>query len=304
MINRLIKILFIAAVGLLLLKSGVNAAVFLWPKNPPDSVGNSAANELIQLTNTYRRGLGLTELAINPRLTQAAVNKAKNLLAEQYFSHTSPAGKKFSDWVKEVNYAYFYVGENLAIDFDNPQEVFEAWLASPKHKENIERSEFQEIGVADLKGRFDGRETEIVVQLFGSRVLGVNEQSTIADSRSMPATDNYFAPLTGQTRIAAYFKLIDRPLGFLLFAVILLLAIAIVYRRIKQKKRPPIKATAAGKNQTINKISANKPAPPLRSLYTKRKLTENGKSDISAKTSLPNSQKITLTKTRKPTSAN
>jgi len=301
MTNRLIKILFIVAVGLLLLKSGVNAAIFLWPKNAPDNAGNSAANELIQLTNTYRRGLGLTELAINPRLTQAAVNKAKNLLAEQYFSHTSPAGKKFSDWVREVNYAYFYVGENLAIDFNNPQEVFEAWLESPKHKENIERKEFQEIGIADLKGRFEGRETEVVVQLFGSRVLGANEQSTATDSRSATATNDYFNPLTD---ISVFLKSIDRPLGLLLFAVILLLIAAVFCRRIKQKKPPPIKAVAVKKTQRANKISAKQSAPPLVSLYTKRTLTGNGNSNISARISPPDSRKSAPTKNRRPTGAN
>lgn len=264
--TRLIKILFIAAVALLLLKSGVSAAFYLWPQPEADNTGNAAAQELIRLTNAYRQGLGLNALAVNPRLTQAAVNKAKDLLSKQYFSHTSPEGKRFSNWVKEVNYSYFYVGENLAIDFAAPQEVFDAWLNSPKHKENIERKEFQEIGMADLKGRFDGRETSVVVQLFGSRVLGENELSTGGDFSS--AAGNYFSSdIFSPTRLL---ELINRYLDYLLFAAIMLLILAIIFRRIRLKKTPQKEISSAEPAGRIKIGTVKKQAPPLISLYTKQ----------------------------------
>jgi uncharacterized protein YkwD len=148
----------------------------------------AATEEIIQLTNTYRQSLGLNDLSVNPRLTQAAIDRAKDILAKQYFGHVSPDGRKFSDWVKDVDYKYFYVGENLAIDFNNSQDVFEAWLKSAGHRQNLERREYQEIGVASLQGEFKDRPTSVVVQLFGSRVMGANELA-LPDTAGV---DNYF----------------------------------------------------------------------------------------------------------------
>lgn len=298
MSNRFAKIMLGAAVALLLAKSGVSAAIYLWPKAAADNTGSEATLELVRLTNSYRAGLGLRELMINPRLTQAAVNKAKDLLAGQYFSHSSPDGKKFSDWIKEVNYAYFYVGENLAIDFNSPREIFDAWLQSPKHRENIERPEFQEIGMADLRGRFDGRDTDVVVQLFGSRVLGEDEQSSVTSAAGLAS--NYFSPEVGDSG-GSYFGLIDRQLNYLILIALLLL-VSSAFWGWKHKKSAP--AGDSGKSGSkplpigirITKTPAKRQAPPLISLYTKQTLTANEIPQTSRKTSPPNSRKPATTR--------
>ncbi len=198
MAKKITQLILLLALILLSFKGIANATVLLLPEKDQNIDGGKAAQEIIKLTNLYRQNTNLTPLTINPRLTQAALNKAKSLLAEQYFAHTSPQGKKFSDWIKEVNYNYFYIGENLAIDFATPQEVFDAWLASPKHKENLDRGEFQEIGVAYVKGKFQGRQTNIVVQLFGSRVLGVNELTGNGEYNAI--ADNYFGSSPNKIR--------------------------------------------------------------------------------------------------------
>ncbi|MEK7167975.1 MAG: CAP domain-containing protein, partial [Patescibacteria group bacterium] len=160
------KIALVVLIILLTAKIVLSAGLFLHSKN----TGNESAidvSKLIQMTNDYRLSRGLSSLNINPRLTQAAVNKAQDLLAKDYFSHTSPQGKRFSEWIKEVNYQYFYVGENLAIDFADNEDLFEAWLESRSHRENIVRPQYQEIGMTALSGDFNGRETTVVVQVFG-----------------------------------------------------------------------------------------------------------------------------------------
>ena len=143
-----------------------------------DYGGWQQAQELINLTNQYRLSHGLNELIPNPRLTQAAINKAHDILANNYFSHTSPNGKRFSFWIKEVGYPYLYAGENLAIDFTNTEELFNAWIKSDKHRENIERPNFQEIGIASLTGIFNKKKTNVVVQFLGTRNLTISELAT------------------------------------------------------------------------------------------------------------------------------
>jgi uncharacterized protein YkwD len=41
-----------------------------------------------------------------------------------------------------------YVGENLAKDFDTPEDTHKALMNSPKHKENIVKPEYKFVGMA------------------------------------------------------------------------------------------------------------------------------------------------------------
>ncbi|MEK7072028.1 MAG: CAP domain-containing protein [Patescibacteria group bacterium] len=192
MLKIIKRILILFALLSVALKLTLVTVIFIY--HNITSVDNIEANalELINMTNNYRKELGLSELIPNPRLTQAAVNKAQDLLTKQYFAHNSPEGKKFSEWIKEVSYKYFYVGENLAIDFNNNQEIFQAWLDSPSHRENIIKPQYQEIGIAVLEGKYKNRETTMVVQLFGSRILGESEKLSIDYQPMERAIDNYF----------------------------------------------------------------------------------------------------------------
>jgi len=190
------KLILFLTVVLIISKIALTTTIFLYPRVNPNLNEETAIKpqELIDLTNNYRLSLGLNPLKVNARLTQAAVNKASDLLTNQYFSHTSPSGKKFSQWIKEINYNYFYVGENLAIDFNNSQDLFRAWIDSPSHRDNIVKPQYQEIGLAALKGKFENHSAIVVVQLFGSRVLGDTETDSAADSSDQKPAANYFYP--------------------------------------------------------------------------------------------------------------
>jgi len=192
MIKIIKKILTILVLFFISVKLILVTAIFLYPNIISSYNIEANAKELIDLTNQYRESQGLTILSPNPRLTQAAVNKAYDLLTNQYFSHTSPDGKKFSDWIKEVDYKYFYVGENLAIDFEKNDDIFQAWLESPSHKENIIKPQYQEIGIAVIEGKYKNSQTTVVVQLFGSRVLGENDSINTFGSINNFA-DNYLS---------------------------------------------------------------------------------------------------------------
>ncbi|MFA6228326.1 MAG: CAP domain-containing protein [Patescibacteria group bacterium] len=252
----------------------------------------AAAQEIVQLTNTYRQSLELNDLSVNPRLTQAAIDRAKDILAKQYFGHISPDGKKFSDWVKDTGYKYFYVGENLAIDFNNSQEVFEAWLKSDGHRQNLERGEYQEIGVASLRGEFKNQPTSVVVQLFGSRVLGANELNL----PNTAGADNYF-PVARSWSIERVLMAIDFFrwwLNCLIVIIVLLLLLTFLQTPPKDKKiiqKKIIQKPSANLDRPkariikAKKITAKKPAKAKsnrpKSPGTKRKHQANGQADTS-----------------------
>ncbi len=116
---------------------------------------------LVDLTNQDRVLNGVTKLTWSPTLEKAAKLKAEDMLENSYFAHTSPSGLNPWHWLKEVNYNF------VAVDFTESQNVENAWLNSPKHKENIMNSNFTEIGIATVDGVFEGKQTTFVVQFFG-----------------------------------------------------------------------------------------------------------------------------------------
>lgn len=133
-----------------------------------------SSQTLFALTNENREETGLLPLKENAKLTQAAYLKAQDMLNNDYFSHNSPAGITPWFWIKKANYNYRYAGENLAIGFIDSEETFRAWVNSPSHYANIANSRYQETGIAVLKGDFQGNNTYVVVQMFGSSKPVVN----------------------------------------------------------------------------------------------------------------------------------
>jgi len=160
------NIIFVALIITII--SGFFLLFLLTPSSSAQDADNVNAFELINLTNQERTNRHLATLAVNPLLNKAAEKKLADLFKHQYFSHNSPDGTKFSTWVKEVGYSYTIVGENLAMGFGTDEQIIKAWMDSPKHRENILKERYQEIGMAIAKGKFKGDYVTMVVQYFGA----------------------------------------------------------------------------------------------------------------------------------------
>lgn len=125
--------------------------------------------KIIDWTNKYRADENLSALTLNTNLANAAQAKTDDMFENQYFEHISPSGKTPAQLVLENNYNYKFTGENLALgDFDDEKELVDAWMASPGHRANIMNKDFTEIGVASDLSDYQGRNTWISVQEFGS----------------------------------------------------------------------------------------------------------------------------------------
>lgn len=119
------------------------------------------------LTNQDREEYQLGTLKYNTLLEAAAKKKAQDMISKSYFAHTSPEGKKPWDWIKEAGYNYEYAGENLAINFSDSIDVHKAWMNSPGHRANILNKNYTEVGIATMKTMVNGKESILVVQMFG-----------------------------------------------------------------------------------------------------------------------------------------
>lgn len=128
------------------------------------------SEEIIENVNIERQKQGRSILTRSKALDKAAMLKAKDMIGNNYFAHTSPDGIDPWHWIGKVDYQYKYAGENLAMDFKTANAVHKAWMKSPTHKENIIAEKYTEIGVAVVRGIIEEgkEETNVAVQFFAT----------------------------------------------------------------------------------------------------------------------------------------
>ena len=151
--------------------------------------------KVIQLTNSERQNAGLPVVKLNSELSQAALAKAADMFAHNYWAHVSPQGTEPWSFIISSGYKYQHAGENLARDFSNPQDIVKAWMASPTHRQNLLDGRYQDIGVAVMDGYINGVETTIVVQMFGTAQTSVSRVAS-ANVNVKPALANENTNLT------------------------------------------------------------------------------------------------------------
>lgn len=133
-------------------------------------------DEIVSNVNIERQKQEKGILTRSKALDKAAMLKAQDMVGNNYFAHTSPAGIDPWHWIGEVDYQYKYAGENLAMDFKTASAVHKAWMDSPTHKENIVADKYTEIGVAVVSGIVKEGEmaTNIAVQFFATPFVEEN----------------------------------------------------------------------------------------------------------------------------------
>jgi hypothetical protein len=126
------------------------------------------AENIVKLANQERASAGLNTLNTDSRLSAAALAKANNMFEEQYWDHFGPNGETPWQFIRAAGYNYVYAGENLAKGFQTAEGVHEAWMASPTHAANIMSVNYKDIGVAVVQGTLLGKQTTLVVEMFGN----------------------------------------------------------------------------------------------------------------------------------------
>lgn len=118
--------------------------------------------EVFNLINEQRTKNGLSALKINSEVQNVARIKAKDMVNNNYFSHTSPTYGSPFDMLNSFKVSYKTAGENIAGNSSNSAAVT-AWMNSSGHKANILNSSFNYTGVGVVNGSKYGK---IYVQMF------------------------------------------------------------------------------------------------------------------------------------------
>lgn len=93
--------------------------------------------EVLDLINAERQKNGLHPLAWESQLYDAARGHSEEMASENFFSHTSLNGRDFTDRIKEAGYDDSVVSENIGAGQSTAQQVFDGWMTSDGHRENM-----------------------------------------------------------------------------------------------------------------------------------------------------------------------
>lgn len=101
----------------------------------------------LDYVNQIRADHGLAPLKEDQRLDASAADKAGDLIAENYFAHTSPQRGAFYTFIyKQISVSK--AGENLGECYPTSEAAFAAFVASPEHYVNIVDPAFNIFGSA------------------------------------------------------------------------------------------------------------------------------------------------------------
>src|SRR5690625_815255 len=103
--------------------------------------------QVVELTNQERTKNGLQPLEVDYELSKVAREKSRDMQVNNYFDHNSPTYGSPFDMIRSYGINYRTAGENIAMGQRSPDEVVNAWMNSPGHRENILNSSFTHIGV-------------------------------------------------------------------------------------------------------------------------------------------------------------
>ncbi len=151
----------------------------------PD-VLNEQYKTILALTNEARVEKKIPSLHIAPKLDISAQGKANDMAKYRYFSHTGSKGRTLGYFLDHAGYAYTVAGENLAVGFNDPQSLVNAWIKSPKHYANLIDNDFTEVGLGLETGVYRDEPVVYVAQHFGNRV---KEQLAVAEKNVVPVVE-------------------------------------------------------------------------------------------------------------------
>lgn len=134
-------------------------------QSPSTATGTSNEELILKLMNAERAKNNLPALKMDAKLLEIAKLKSNEMVAKDYFLHTSPTYGTPFDMMKNFGIAYKAAGENIAGN-STMENAVKAWMASEGHRKNILSNAFNYAGVGVTKSDKYGY---IIVAMFIGR---------------------------------------------------------------------------------------------------------------------------------------
>ena len=143
---------------------------------PADAAAGSRMDRtergIVKLINSYRARHGRPRLRASRRLNRAADRHSREMVAHDFFAHSSRNGTAATTRVRRSSDART-VGENIAFlgagERRAARRVVDMWIGSPGHRAVLLNSSFHRIGVGRRGGDLGGSRGDAFTADFASR---------------------------------------------------------------------------------------------------------------------------------------
>ncbi|PTQ51768.1 MAG: Transporter [Brockia lithotrophica] len=101
---------------------------------------------LASLIRDFRLRNGLSSLAWDDAVAEAAKRHSADMETNGFFSHVSPTNGTLAERLARAGVSYSVAGENISRGFDDALEMHVAFLNSPAHRQNVVFPEYTHLG--------------------------------------------------------------------------------------------------------------------------------------------------------------
>ena len=130
--------------------------------NPSTPDSNANIEYILSKLNEIRKENGLPLFTLDSLLTATAQTKAQDMVANNYFSHTSPTYGNPFEMMQNAGVTYKAAGENIAGN-NNIDDAINSFMKSSEHSQNILSNSFNYIGIGLEKSETYGY---VIVLMF------------------------------------------------------------------------------------------------------------------------------------------
>lgn len=107
---------------------------------------DAGEQDMVDRHNDARAAQAVDPLTVNALLSEIAQDQANYMADIGQFQHTDAGGGRVQDRATAAGYEWITIGENVGFNLE-AEVLFNGWMDSTGHRENILDSDFEEIGV-------------------------------------------------------------------------------------------------------------------------------------------------------------
>ena len=117
---------------------------------------------MLGLMNDARRsaslvdGIARKDLVFDQALFDVAMGHSLVQAAEGQMAHDGLSDGTFGERIEKASIPFRAAGENVAMGQDSTRDVFDAWMSSQGHRDNILSPDFGKHGFARVTGKVEG----------------------------------------------------------------------------------------------------------------------------------------------------
>jgi uncharacterized protein YkwD len=131
-------------------------------------------DQILTLVNAHRCAMGRNVLTMDVTIRRCARGHSRHLRSDVHNfmdtpdPHTNPEGDSPGDRLTKNGVSWTLAAENIAAGYVTPQNAFNAWLGSPGHRANIERTGISRTGVGYQPGAAGDTYSDYWTQVFAN----------------------------------------------------------------------------------------------------------------------------------------